>query len=82
MICPPLYHRRGIMDARSPLYPALESVDTIEDSLHTIRTLSVIPALLPEASQDLVLVILSVVNHYADEAMISAKNISALLHSL
>jgi hypothetical protein len=70
------------MDARSPLYPAVEDLDIIEDALTVIRTLTLLPALLPEPTQEITATILSVVNHYSDEALTSARNVMALLQSL
>jgi hypothetical protein len=73
---------RQNLNERSPLYPALEHVDVIENALMVIRTLAVLPALLDEATIQQIVVLLSVIDDYADQAQTATRNITALLQSL
>jgi hypothetical protein len=70
------------MDARSPMFPCIEQIDVIDNSLQVIRTLAVIPALLDEVTHEQITTILSVVDDYAGQAQTAAKNVTALLQSL
>jgi hypothetical protein len=49
---------------------------------YTIRTLAVLQALLDEATIQQIVVLLSVIDDYADQAQTATRNITALLQSL
>jgi hypothetical protein len=70
------------MDERTHLQPALAHIDEIENALTVIRTLAALPSLLDEATLTQIVVILSVIDDYANRAQIDMRNLTVLIQSL